>query len=207
VRAAGDADTSTAGCAAVPVQPRLHAVDRGRYDLGMRFLHPAALLLTVGALALAGCGSSDDTDDAAARDDAATPTETRATTPTVATTTEVAPAATETTTDTTTTTAPATTTTESSSGGTAPPSSEQEEGSGGTTPPAADPAPSVDGDQPTITVRGDGTARAVASDAGQAEVWCDNARQGSYDAQLGDATTLVIAVIGSDQTQRCELPR
>jgi hypothetical protein len=170
----------------------------------MRSLHPA-LLLTVGALALAGCGSSDDTDDAAARQEATT-TETQATTPTVATTTEVAPAATETTTSTTTTTAPPASTPESSSGGTAPPSSSSED-SGGTTPPAAEPAPSVDGDQPTITVRGDGTARAVASDAGQAEVWCDNARQGSYDAQLGDATTLVIAVSGSDATQRCELPR
>ena len=174
----------------------------------MRFPHPAALLLTVGALALAGCGAGDDTDDAAAvRDDAAAATETQATTPTVATSTAVAPAATETTTNTTTTTAPAATTPESTSGGTAPPSSSSSEDSGGTTPPAADPAPSVDGDQPTITVRGDGTARTVASDAGQAEVWCDNARQGSYDAQLGDATTLVIAVSGSDATQRCELPR
>jgi hypothetical protein len=172
----------------------------------MRSPHPA-LLLTVGALALAGCGSRDDTDDAAVRQQATT-TETQATTPTVPTTTEVAPAATETTTNTTTTTAPPASAPESASGGTTPPSSSSDdEGSGGTTPPAAEPAPSVDGDQPTITVRGDGTARAVASDAGQAEVWCDNARQGSYDAQLGDATTLVIAVSGSDATQRCELPR
>jgi Tfp pilus assembly protein PilV len=171
----------------------------------MRALHPA-LLLTVGALALAGCGSSDDTDDAAVRQEATT-TETQATTPTVATPTEAAPAAAETTTNTTTTTAPPASAPESSSGGTTPPSSSSSEDSGGTAPPKADPAPSVDGDQPSITVRGDGTARAVASDAGQAEVWCDNARQGSYDAQLGDATTLVIAVSGSDATQRCELPR
>ena len=91
-----------------------------------------------------------------------------------------------------------------SSGGTAPPVDEGTDGDGAGTTTAA---PSVDGDAPSITVRADGTARATASDAGQAEVWCDNARQGSYDAQLGDATTLVIAVSGSDATQRCELPR
>jgi hypothetical protein len=177
---------------------------------GMRLSRTAAIVLAAGTLAVTGCGGTDDADDAAARQDPVATTQTAATTsmstPTVATATATQPV-------------PVTTTATSQSGGVAPPAATttaaDAPSSGGTTPPvqpgdeggtAATP-PTVDGDAPTITVREDGTARATAGDAGQAEIWCDNARQGSYDAQLGQATTLVIALSGSDEVQRCELPR
>jgi hypothetical protein len=176
----------------------------------MRLSRTTAIVLTAGTLALAGCGGTDDADDAASRQDpvstAQTAPTTVATTPTVATATDTEPV-------------PVTTTETAPSGGVAPPASTTTAAdgasSGGTAPPVdgddgggtTTAAPSVDGDAPSITVREDGTARATASDAGQAEVWCDNARQGSYDAQLGQASTLVIALSGSDEVQRCELPR
>lgn len=150
-------------------------------------------LLTAGVLALSGCGGSDGEENA----DAVT------TAPATATATATAPAV-----ETATTTGPeqtvvvpppttVTSTAAEPSGGVAPPTETVTEQA----------PPTTDGDQPSITLRSDGTARTTAADAGQAEIWCDAARQGSYDAQLGDATTLVIAVSGSDQVDRCALPR
>ncbi|MGX6448098.1 hypothetical protein ACVU7I_08545 [Patulibacter sp. S7RM1-6] len=169
----------------------------------MRFLHPAAALLTVGALALAGCGGSDGDEAAsttpATADDAPATTATQAapTTPTVETTV--------TTTPTTTQTVPATTTATEQSGGTTPPSAE-DEGDGQTASGGTAPSAETGGDQPTITVNGT-TARAIADDPSVAEIWCDNARGGSYAQQLADATVLQITLRGTDDVQRCELPR
>lgn len=151
-----------------------------------------ATLLVAGALVLAGCGGSDEE-----RADVATttgPEATRtATAPAVVTSTEAAPQNTVVVPPPTTVTSTAT----EPSGGVAPP----------TTTVTVQEPPTTGGDQPSIAVRGDGTARTTAADSGQAEIWCDAARQGSYDAQLGEATILVIAVAGSDQVTRCALPR
>lgn len=157
-------------------------------------LSPSTLaVLTAGLLALAGCGGSDEV---------AETTSTASTTPTV---TDAAPTVTTQTPTETQSTVQAPPT--STATATAPPAGE--DGSGGTTPPVetatAEAPPVAGGDQPQIALRGDGTARATAADGGQAEIWCDAARQGSYAAQLGDATTLVIAVSGSDQVTRCTL--
>ncbi len=75
-----------------------------------------------------------------------------------------------------------------------------------TTPPPSD-KPKAGGVRPLIKIREDGTARTVASDTSLAELWCDAARQGAYDDQLGEATTLTIAVRGSDHVVNCEIPR
>lgn len=160
----------------------------------MRPTRPTVALLLACGIALSACGGDDEPaarTTEAARPDATTPATAEA--PVATTPTAAAPA-------TTTVAPPATTVTQTAT-----------EPSGGTPPPVAtvtaERPPATDGDQPTIAVRGDGTARTTAVDGGQAEIWCDAARQGSYDAQLGTATTLVIAVQGSDQVTRCELPR
>jgi len=147
---------------------------------------PLTIAAVLGFGVLAGCGSDDDGDDAST---------TEATT--AAPATSVAPATTATT-PSATTTAPVPVTME-----TAPPA---EQPSGGATPPAEPPPEPAGGEQPAITVEGT-TARARASDGSLAELWCDAARQGAYDQQLGDATTFVITVAGSDATTTCELPR
>ncbi len=150
-------------------------------------------VLTAGLLALTGCGGTDGDENA----DATTttpPVQTATTAPqAVETATTTAPEQTVVVPPTSTVTRTAT----SASGGTAPPVETVTKAT----------SPTTGGDQPSITLRSDGTARTTAADEGQAEIWCDNARQGSYDAQLGDATTLVIAVAGSDQVTRCALPR
>lgn len=162
----------------------------------MRLSHASIAVVLTGALALAGCGGSDDTD--VARTTAlSTPT---ATDGPVVTATESAPPATV--------IVPPPTTVTTPSGGTSPGG---DGSSGGTIPPATTTVtvqepPSVDGDRPQVTKRSDGTARATAADEGQAQIWCDAARQGSYDDLLGDATTFVIAVRGSDSVTRCALP-
>lgn len=171
----------------------------------MRSLHPAALLLSVGALALAGCGGSDG-DEAASTTPATTDDAPAATTTQAAPVTTATVETTVTTTPTVTATTPGGTTTSAEpSGGTAPPSGEPDDAgstSSGGTAPSADPG----GDQPTITVNGP-TARAIADDPSVAEIWCDAARGGAYAQQLADATVLQITVRGSDDVQRCELPR
>jgi hypothetical protein len=149
-------------------------------------------VLAAGLVALAGCGGGSEE---AAETVRTTPPAATETAPAVVTSTEAVPS--QTVVVPPTTTVQATTTSEGTSGGTAPP----------TTTVTVEEPPATSGDQPQITVRADGTARTTAADAGQAEIWCDAARQGSYDAQLGQATTLVIAVAGSDQVTRCALPR
>jgi hypothetical protein len=150
-------------------------------------------VLSAGLLALAGCGGTDGDENADATTTTA-PVATATTAPqAVETATTTAPEQTVVVPPTSTVTKTAT----SPSGGVAPPVETVTQ----------EAPPTTGGDQPSITVRSDGTARATAADAGQAEIWCDNARQGSYDAQLGDATTFVIGVAGSDQVTRCALPR
>jgi hypothetical protein len=151
----------------------------------------AVAVLSVGILALAGCGGSDDEEAAGTTGPAATstavaPAETATTVAEAPPATVVVPPA-----------ATVTTTTPEPSGGATPP----------TTTVTVQKPPTTAGDQPKITVRSDGTARATAADSGQAEIWCDAARQGSYDSQLGSATTFVISISGSDQVTRCALPR
>ena len=158
----------------------------------MRSSPRLATVVVASALALAGCGGSDEENADVATTTGPVATRT-ATEPAVVTSTEAAPQQTVVVPPPTTVTSTAT----EPSGGVAPP----------TTTVTVQQPPTTDGDQPSIAVRGDGTARATAADAGQAEIWCDAARQGSYDAQLGDATTLVIAVSGSDAVTRCALPR
>lgn len=159
----------------------------------MRSSPRIAAVLVTGALVLAGCGGSDD-ENAEATTTTGPATSQTTTEPAVVTSTQaVVPQATVVVPPATTVTSTAT----EPSGGTPPP----------TTTVTVQAPPATDGDQPSITVRADGTARTTAADAGQAEIWCDAARQGSYDAQLGEATTLVIAVAGSDQVTRCALPR
>ncbi|WP_320669581.1 hypothetical protein [Patulibacter defluvii] len=153
----------------------------------MRTSPPLALLLVVAGLAAGGCGSDDaGGGDAGGRSAATTSASTTATTTPTATTSTQPP---------TTVTDPTAT---DPSGGTPPPS-----GEGTTT--GSRPAP-AGGVQPKITVDGD-TARATADDGALSELWCDAARKGAYDDQLGAATKLVITVRGSDDSQVCELPR
>lgn len=173
----------------------MQRVRGARYHPGMLLDRPAVALLLACGLALSACGSGDGDEPAARTTEAEVPVATAPAapdTPAATVPTATAPA--------TTATAPAATVTQTAT-----------EPSGGTPPPVqtatAERPPTTGGDQPTIAVRGDGTARTTAVDTGQAEIWCDAARQGSYDAQLGAATTLVIAVQGSDQVTRCELPR
>lgn len=156
-------------------------------------MRPSSRLATaaaLGALVLAGCGGSDEENA-----DVGTTTGplSTATVPAVVTSTGATPPQTV-------VVPPPTTVTSTAS-----------EPSSGTPPPTTtvtdQQPPTTGGDRPSIEVRADGTARTTAADAGQAEIWCDAARQGSYDAQLGEATTLVIAVAGSDQVNRCALPR
>jgi hypothetical protein len=167
----------------------------------MRFSSASAVVLTAGTLALAGCGGSGD-DDTTTSTGSAASTTTGASSAVVTTTEAPAQQTTVVVPPASTATAPSTVTSgDGASGGT----------SGGTTPPTTtvtvQKPPTVDGDRPSITVRSDGTARTTAADEGQAQIWCDAARQGSYDDQLGDASTLVIAVQGSDAVTRCALPR
>lgn len=166
----------------------------------MRLSRTTAIVVTVASLAMVGCGSSDDD-----KQPASSPT-------TEAPATTTAPAATATTTTTTPTTtatnpAPSTT----PSGGTTAPTTTSTEPSGGTPPPSDATAKTTPkdagGDQPTISVGADGNARATAGDGSLAELWCDAAQQGAYDSQVGEASTLVITVRGSDSVRRCELPR
>lgn len=167
----------------------------------MRSFGTVATVLTVCGLALAGCGSDDDEQSAATS---------ATTTPT--TSTETVPTTTGTVPPTTTTddsgSAPSTGTTETSttptSGGAAPSddSSDATDATGGATPDGSS------GDQPAIRPGTASTpATVTAGDRALAELWCDQARRGSFDEQVGEATSLVITVSGSDDTQRCELPR
>lgn len=161
----------------------------------MRLSPASAAILVTGALVLTGCGSDDG--DVARTTAGATPTATEGA---VVTSTQAAPAGTVVVPPPTTVTTP-TEGSDDGSGGT----------SGGTIPPATTTVtvqqpPTVDGDRPSVERRSDGTARATAVDEGQAQIWCDAARQGSYDDLLGDATTFVIAVRGSDSVTRCQLP-
>ncbi|MEV4419660.1 hypothetical protein AB0L40_06725 [Patulibacter sp. NPDC049589] len=161
----------------------------------MRLTSVSAAVVTAGILALSGCGGSDS-EDVRVVSTGAKPAATD-TQGAVVTSTQAAPQQTVVVPPPSTVVVPSTTGTSTTSGGTAPP----------TTTVTVQKPPTVAGDQPTITVRADGTARTTAADDGQAQIWCDAARQGSYDDQLGDATTLVIAVAGSDQVTRCALPR
>ncbi len=64
------------------------------------------------------------------------------------------------------------------------------------------------GDQPTITPgTADTPASAITDDPTLIDLWCEQARQGAYNDQVGDATELAITVQGSDDTRICELPR
>ncbi len=82
--------------------------------------------------------------------------------------------------------------------------------SGGVSPSSgpSDAAGTAGGDQPTITPgTADEPASAIADDIATRDLWCAQARQGAYDAQVGEATRLAITVRGSDDTRICELPR
>lgn len=169
----------------------------------MRFSRTAALVLAACALGLTACGSDDESS--------------------AITTLPTAP---------TTAADPAPTTATSPDGGSTPSSGTATSGdggapSGGTTgdgtadaddsipsggvSPSSGPSGSkgtAGGEQPTITPgTTDEPASAIAEDASMVDLWCEQARQGAYDAQVGEATSLAITVRGSDDTRICELPR
>ncbi|MCK9249196.1 MAG: hypothetical protein M0P31_09500 [Solirubrobacteraceae bacterium] len=149
--------------------------------------HALALVGCLAALGVAGCGDDDDP---------ATVPASTAPTLTDAPATTVAPTDTEPDDDGPATTETTTTSTEPSGGTPAP----------GDAPTATRTSPGdAGGAQPRITVDGD-VARATAGDAALAELWCDQARAGAYDAELGDAGRLVITVRGGAE-RTCELPR
>lgn len=170
----------------------------------MRFSRTAALVLTACALGLTACGSDDDETSAIT---------TLPTTPTTstdpATTTATSP-------DGTATTPP---TGSATTGDDSAPATGTDEGaadaddsipSGGVTPSGGTSGSkgTAGGDQPTITPgAADEPASAIAPDASTVDLWCEQARQGAYDTQVGDATSLAITVRGSDDTRICELPR
>jgi len=82
--------------------------------------------------------------------------------------------------------------------------------SGGVSPSGGSDGPegTAGGVQPTITPgTADEPASAIADDPALIDLWCEQARQGAYDAQVGEATSLAITVRGSDDTRTCELPR
>lgn len=170
----------------------------------MRFSRTAALVLVACALGLTACGSDDNS--SAITTLPTVPTEPAATTPTTATVPEG--------TATTPTTGAAT-----GDDGDAPSGGAASDGtadaddsvpSGGVDPSSGSSGANgtAGGDQPTITPgTADEPASALASDPSIVDLWCEQARQGAYDDQVGDATSLAITVRGSDDTRICELPR
>lgn len=171
----------------------------------MRFSRTAALVLVSCALGLTACGSDDDKSSAIT---------TLPTVPAELADTTPAPATTPDGTATTPTTGPATGDDGGTpSGGTSDdgtPDADDSVPSGGVSPSSGSGAGkgTAGGDQPTITP---GTAAepasAIAADASTVDLWCEQARQGAYDDQVGEATSLAITVRGSDDTRICELPR
>lgn len=168
----------------------------------MRFTRTAALVLVSCALGLTACGSDDDEPTAIT------------TLPTVPTATDAAPSAT------TTTDGAATTTTETPAGDAATTTdgrpdagsavADDEVPSGGVSPSDGRSGSDRDtgGARPTITPgTAEEPASAIADDPAMIDLWCEQARQGAYDDQIGDATRLAITVRGSDDTRFCELPR
>lgn len=171
----------------------------------MRFTRTAALVLATCALGLTACGSDDDETSAittlpTAPATTADPTSTTATGPEGTATTPPNDAATG---DDGVDPATETLSDEADdaddsipSGGVSPSSGPS--GSKGT----------AGGDQPTITPgTADEPASAIAADPSTVDLWCEQARQGAYDDQVGEATSLAITVRGSDDTRICELPR
>lgn len=170
----------------------------------MRFSRTAALVLATCALGLTACGSDDEESSAIT------------TLPTVPTTTADPAATTATGPDGTATTP--TTGAATGDDGVDPATETLSDGadaddsvpSGGVSPSggSADAKGTAGGDQPTITPgTADEPASAIAADPTTVDLWCEQARQGAYDGQVGEATSLAITVRGSDDTRICELPR
>lgn len=171
----------------------------------MRFSRTAALVLAACALGLTACGSDGDESSAIT------------TLPTVPTTATDPAATTATSPDGTATTPPAGSAT--SGDGATPSAGATDDGasdaddsipSGGVSPSGGTSGAkgTAGGDQPTITPgTADEPASAIAADASTVDLWCEQARQGAYDSQVGEATSLAITVRGSDDTRICELPR
>lgn len=172
----------------------------------MRFSRSAALVLATCALGLTACGGSDDEDSSAIT-----------TLPTAP-----APAATETSADPSSTTdyetetlpgaapSPDGGTPSDGTSGDGATDADDVEPSGGVSPSGGSTAPegTAGGVQPTITPgTADESASAIADDPALIDLWCEQARRGAYDDQVGDATSLAITVRGSDDTRTCELPR
>lgn len=171
----------------------------------MRISRSAALLLATCALGLSACGSDDEESSAIT------------TLPTAP-----APATTDTSGSPSGTTAEETAT---SPGATPPPdsgtASDGASGGGATDAEGVEPSGGVNpssgssgaegtagGVQPTITPgAADEPASAITDDPALIDLWCEQARQGAYDDQVGEATSLAITVRGSDDTRTCELPR
>lgn len=169
----------------------------------MRFSRTAALVLAACALGLTACGSDGDESSAI-------------TTLPTAPTTAADPAATATSPDGTATAPPTGSGTSgdgAASGGTTGDGTADADDSipsGGVSPSGGGSSSkgTAGGDQPTITPgTADEPASAIAEDASTVDLWCEQARQGAYDAQVGEATSLAITVRGSDDTRICELPR
>lgn len=171
----------------------------------MRFSRTAALVLVSCALGLTACGSDDD-QSSAITTLPTVPAEPAETTPTTATDPDGAA--------TTPTTGAATGDDgDTPSGGTSGDGAADADDSvpsGGVDPSSGSSGAkgTAGGDQPTITPgTADEPASALAADPSIVDLWCEQARQGAYDDQVGDATSLAITVRGSDDTRICELPR
>lgn len=171
----------------------------------MRFSGTAALVLVSCALGLTACGSDDDKSSAITTLPTV-PAELADTTPAPATTPDG------------TATTPSGDAAKGDDGGT-PPGGTSGEGtadaddsvpSGGVSPSRGSGSGkgTAGGDQPTITPGAvDKPAVAIAPDASTVDLWCEQARQGAYDDQVGEASILAITVGGSDDMRICELPR
>lgn len=170
----------------------------------MRFSRAAALVLAVCALGLTACGSDDD------KSSAITTLPTTPTTANPAATTATAPDGTATTPSTGAGTGDDGGTPSGGTSGDGAADADDSVPSGGVSPSdgASGSKGTAGGDQPTITPgTADEPANAIAEDASTVDLWCEQARQGAYDAQVGEATSLEITVRGSDDTRTCELPR
>jgi hypothetical protein len=174
----------------------------------MRISRSAALLLVTCALGLTACGGSDDEESSAIT--------TMPTAPAPATSGTPDDSGTTTSDGTATATAPTSTAPgdgEAAQSGTSDGDATDADGvapSGGVSPSSgsSDSEGTAGGVQPTITPgTADEPASAITDDPALIDLWCEQARQGAYDDQVGEATTLAITVRGSDDTRTCELPR
>lgn len=196
---------SSVDAGAARSRPTATSVRGTRYHLSMRFSRTAVLVLVSCALGLTACGSDEDKSSAIT---------TLPTIPAERTDTTRAPATTPDGTETT----PSGDTATGDDGGTpsagtsgdAAPDADDAVPSGGVSPSNGSGAGkgTAGGEQPTITAgTADEPASAIAPDASTVDLWCEQARRGTYDDQVGEATSLAITVRGSDDTRICELPR